>query len=391
MSRSAHILKLAERIKAHLPVASVCLLTKEGNGQQLICLDQDGAIRLPSDVRFNPDDDSRSFYCSLNQLPADLQSVFADAEQLIVTPVVHKTGHDYLLLGLADFEAVNSVTNKLMLATLDLLVENDSLVKVNNVKEKKYQEYIREVKTIKEKLLPAENHQIEGLDYATYYRPSIGGGGDHFDVVDLRPSRERAGVTNPPLIWGVGLMDVSGHGPGAAVEVAMLDAILRTYQYKQGTGPADVLNYLNKHYFTREYRGGYTTGILCNYDASTDVFSYASAGHLPVLIKHHEGHVSILESKNGIPIGIERDYQWETETTRLEQGDTIVLYTDGITEAESRSGEQFTFERLQSVLEHSPAGSAEVLMSNFMDAFHQHISNAVEQDDQTLVMVTISS
>ncbi|MEQ8937213.1 MAG: PP2C family protein-serine/threonine phosphatase, partial [Gammaproteobacteria bacterium] len=125
--------------------------------------------------------------------------------------------------------------------------------------------------------------------------------------------------------------------------------------------------------------------------ASTDIFSYASAGHLPILIKHHEGHVSVLQSKTGIPIGIERDYSWTTETTQLEQGDTIVLYTDGITEAESISGEQFGFDRLKSVLEQSPAGSAELLMSNFMDTYHQHVSNSNEQDDQTLVMVTISS
>ena len=186
-------------------------------------------------------------------------------------------------------------------------------------------------------------------------------------------------------------MDVSGHGPGAAVEVAMVDAILRTYHYKAGSGPGDLLTYLNRYYFTREYRGGFSTGILCNYDASTDIFTYASAGHLPILIKHHEGHVSVLKSTTGIPIGVERDYSWIAETTQLEQGDTIVLYTDGITEAESISGEQFGLDRLQSVLEQSPAGSAELLMSNFMDTYHQHISNANEQDDQTLIMVTISS
>ena len=57
-----------------------------------------------------------------------------------------------------------------------------------------------------------------------------------FDLVDLRAARLRAGHENPPLIWGVGVMDVSGHGPGAAVEVAMVDAILRTYQGEKDGG-----------------------------------------------------------------------------------------------------------------------------------------------------------
>lgn len=279
------------------------------------------------------------------------------------------------------------------------LIKENIKLKIDNyfinqqlaIQELKYLSYLKEVKTIKEKLLPAEGHRIDGLDYATYYRPSIGGGGDYFDLTDLRAARRRAGHENPPLIWGVGVMDVSGHGPGAAVEVAMVDAILRTYQGEKDAGPAEAISYVNKHFFTRQSRGGFCTGFVCNYDAEADLFSYTSAGHLPVLIKHKEGHVTILESESGIPIGIEKEYQWITETTQLEQGDTIVIFTDGITEAESLSGEQFGMKRLITCLENSQAGSAEVLMSNFIDSFHQHISNSVEQDDQTLIMVTISS
>ena len=324
-------------------------------------------------------------------LPESIQDLFSNSHCLIVSILEQKPESLFLLCGLEDGFCENKVQQTYLLKLIDLMIENDRLVKINDAKEKKYQNYIREVKTIKEKLLPAANHVIEGLDYATYYRPSIGGGGDYFDLVDLRPARKRAGFENPPLIWGVGLMDVSGHGPGAAVEVAMVDAILRTYVGNKEAGPADVLAYVNQHFFTRQSRGGFCTAFLCNYDAEADLFSYASAGHLPILIKHHEGHVSVLESETGIPIGIEQDYAWTAETTQLEQGDTIILYTDGITEAESIYGEQFSFDRLKQVLEDSPAGSAEVLMSHFMDTYHQHISNSNEQDDQTLIMVTISS
>lgn len=379
---------LIQRLQQALPGIVVYQLINKAGVQSLSGHDVNKQLDAP--VTF-PANNSHSLYVAIDNLPVVLQEVLSDCRDVIVSPLQQKPDTCYLLSGVPREKSTASSNPQLLLNLIDALVENDRLVKINDRKEKKYQDYIREVKTIKEKLLPSEGHRIEGLDYATYYRPSVGGGGDYFDVIDLRPSRKRAGVENPPLIWGVGLMDVSGHGPGAAVEVAMVDAILRTYEYQAGSGPGDVLQYVNKYYFTREYRGGFSTGILCNYDASTDIFSYASAGHLPILIKHHEGHVSVLQSKTGIPIGIERDYSWTTETTQLEQGDTIVLYTDGITEAESISGEQFGFERLKSVLEQSPAGSAELLMSNFMDTYHQHISNSNEQDDQTLVMVTISS
>ena len=112
---------------------------------------------------------------------------------------------------------------------------------------------------------------------------------------------------------------------------------------------------------------------------------------MPVLIKHKNGTVNILESESGIPIGIEREYQWFTETTHLDQGDTIIIYTDGITEAESKSGEQFGFSKLTECVESSAATSAELLMDDFMTRFHEHIAGVTEHDDQTLIMVTISS
>ncbi|MEQ8289008.1 MAG: PP2C family protein-serine/threonine phosphatase [Gammaproteobacteria bacterium] len=379
---------LMQRVLQALPGMTVYELTTVDGVQHVLGNETDIQLDAPFEV---PTNNNHSLYLAIENLPEVLQGLFTDCDDVILSPLQLQPRAHYLLAAAPGKKVMDSYEPQLLLNLVDALVENDRLVKINDRKEKKYQDYIREVKTIKEKLLPSEGHRIEGLDYATYYRPSVGGGGDYFDVIDLRPSRKRAGVENPPLIWGVGLMDVSGHGPGAAVEVAMVDAILRTYEYQAGSGPGDVLKYVNKYYFTREYRGGFSTGILCNYDASTDIFSYASAGHLPILIKHHEGHVSVLQSKTGIPIGIERDYSWTTETTQLEQGDTIVLYTDGITEAESISGEQFGFDRLKSVLEQSPAGSAELLMSNFMDTYHQHVSNSNEQDDQTLVMVTISS
>ena len=295
----------------------------------------------------------------------------------------------YLIISIDDLQRPEA-EQKLIEDNIKLTINNYFLNKKLETQETKYQAYLQEVKTIKEKLLPAAGHTIEGLDYATYYEPNVGGGGDYFDIMDLRAARRRAGYEDSPLFWGVGLMDVSGHGPGAAVEVAMVDAILRTYQGKIGSGPGDVVTYLNKHFFTRQFRGGFGTCFLCNYDTSTRIFSYASAGHLPILVKHKDGTVSVIASETGIPIGVEREHEWETEKMELNPGDTIVLFTDGITEAESVIGEQFGLDRLSIALENSEANSAKELMSDFMSVFNQHIKGVDEHDDQTLIMLTIS-
>lgn len=297
----------------------------------------------------------------------------------------------YLIIGINDSTLLlDEQKQELIKNNLKLIIDNYFLNKKLIAQESKYQAYLQEVKTIKEKLLPTVDHSIEGLDYATYYRPNIGGGGDYFDIMDLRDARRRAGYEDSPLFWGLGLMDVSGHGPGAAVEVAMVDAILRTYQGKVGSGPGDVVTYLNKHFFTRQFRGGFASCFLCNYDTSTSIFSYASAGHLPILVKHKEGMVSVIESETGIPIGVEREHEWVTETTELNAGDTIILFTDGITEAEASTGEQFGLERLSTTMENSQSNSAKELMSDFLQVFNKHIKDVDEHDDQTLIMLTIS-
>ncbi len=394
MKHQHSLIPLAKRIASALPVSEIVICKLEQHEHQLatrLFPETDNTVVLDSPIEFTKQEHTGCYFSPLDMVPSQLQALFTNCVHLIIAPVLYQPRVTRLLIAFKAKSDLDACSESLFKNLVDVLIDNDRLKMTNDSKERKYQDYIREVKTIKEKLLPAHDHRIEGLDYATYYRPSIGGGGDYFDLMDLREARKRAGVEDPPLIWGVGLMDVSGHGPGAAVEVAMVDAILRTYQGKIGAGPAEVIEYVNNHYFTRQSRGGFSTALLCNYDASTDVFSYASAGHLPLLIKHHEGPVTVLQSDTGIPIGIEREYKWTTESIQLEQGDTIIMYTDGIIEAESISGEHFGFDRLRSVLEQSPAGSAEVLMSNFMDNYHQHISNATEQDDQTLIMVTISS
>lgn len=254
----------------------------------------------------------------------------------------------------------------------------------------RYQGYLEEVKSTKEKLLPHPTYRIEGVEYAVHYAPSIGGGGDYFDIVDLRDARRRAGVDSPDIFWGFSLFDVSGHGPGAAVEVAMIDAILRTYQGGPGKGPGDVLTYINRHFFTRQGRGGFVTGIICNYDAATNEFLYANAGHLPLLIKRGDGSLVVLDDHQGIPIGIDRESQWETLSFSLASGDTLLMLTDGITEARSETKQEFGLETVQALLTDNDFIDPGEFMQIFTQRFIRHMGKSPAQDDQTLIAIRLT-
>ena len=273
---------------------------------------------------------------------------------------------------------------------LQQILDNCALSLELNHQEAMYEAYLQEVKTIKEKLLPHHSHHIEGVDYAIHYSPSIGGGGDYIDIVDLRDARRRAGFDLDSIFWGGALIDVSGHGPGAAVEVAMVDAILRTYQGGADRGPGDVLTYVNKHFFTRQRRGGFVTGILCNYDAAEESFNYANAGHLPPIVKRNAGSVEILDAFGGIPIGITPDTQWETGSVKMTSGDTIIMLTDGITEARSEDNTEFGYETLLNFVEENTINDVQEFMDAFLTRFQAHVKNTSFQDDQTLIVARLT-
>ncbi len=254
----------------------------------------------------------------------------------------------------------------------------------------RYEAYLQQVKTTKEKLLPDTSHRIEGLEYATHYAPSIGGGGDYFDIVDLRNARRRAGIDSSSIFWGISLFDVSGHGPGSAVEVAMIDAILRTYQGGPGTGPGNVMTYLNQHFFTRQRRGDFVTGLICHFDAGTGVFTYANAGHLPVIVKRDNGDIETLDDHEGIPVGIDRDMHWETRSLDLKAGDTLVMMTDGITEARSKDKKEFGHEAVVEFLKIPGKNAPKALLNDFLVLFSDHIDKSESQDDETLIIVQLT-
>jgi phosphoserine phosphatase RsbU/P len=311
-----------------------------------------------------------------------------DANQLVInlTQTANEHANLYVILPKETYADWN--TQSLQLLAHQIL-RNCELTLALGHQEAMYEAYLQEVKTTKEKLLPHHSHQIEGVEYAIHYAPSIGGGGDYIDIVDLRAARRRAGFNNDDIFWGGSLFDVSGHGPGAAVEVAMIDAILRTYKGAPGGGPGDVMTYVNKHFFTRQRRGGFVTGLLCTFNATEQLFSYANAGHLAPIIRRKNGQIELLDTHGGIPIGIEQDTTWETQSIAMYSGDTIVMLTDGVTEARSIENSEFGYEKVVELVNSHGMDSPDAFMKSFTTTFSEHIKDQDIQDDQTLIVIQL--
>lgn len=248
---------------------------------------------------------------------------------------------------------------------------------------------LSEVKTVKEKLLPAADHRVHGARYAVLYQPCAGGGGDYYEIADLRPARSRLGLPGTGDIWGVIIGDVSGHGPGAAVEVAMLDAILRTFEPEPGFHPGHVLSYLNRHMFTRQIRGGFITSFQAIYDGERGTLGFTSAGHPAALVKPGEAgaETRLLECGGDIPLGIEPEHEWTSDTIPFGAEDMLVLYTDGASEARSPDGREFGIEGLRRAVEDSAAREPDALLADIVAALDRHGGGTAAMDDCTIVVV----
>jgi sigma-B regulation protein RsbU (phosphoserine phosphatase) len=204
---------------------------------------------------------------------------------------------------------------------------------------------LEEMSRLQQLMLPDENTHIPGSKIAFTYRALKGAGGDYLDFLSLAEDKS----STEPHEMGIIVADVTGHGPSAAVEAAMLDAILRTFKPTElETAPAQVLNYINQHFFTRKERSSFLTANIIRYCPKTRMIAYANAGHPHAYIKRGQELIPLKEG--GIPVGVIRDYQWQSHTINVQKDDILFVYTDVVIETKSPGKGDFGFDRLEKAL-----------------------------------------
>lgn len=241
-----------------------------------------------------------------------------------------------------------------------------------------------------QKLLLPDNPQIGGLDYAVHWQPAATAAGDYYEMSNLTAFAPPDFVADGTDIWGIIIGDVSGHGVAAAAEAVQFDAILRTYQGDDSTQqPAAAMSYANRYFFSRRNRGHFMTVFAIIYRPDTRQLSYLSAGHPPLLHRRH-GRVHLLGESDQIPLGVLRDFEYQNNVYNAENGDILILYTDGIVEARDARGREFGLERLRELAAQGPAESPQALCDALVAAVQTHQGGAFGTDDQTLLVLRIA-
>jgi len=235
---------------------------------------------------------------------------------------------------------------------------------------------LRAVSEIQRSLLPVVLPDVHGLQLAAHYQTSRQAGGDYYDFFPLPDGR-----------LGMLIADVSGHGTPAAVLMAITHTMAHAMPGPP-MEPAKLLGYLNENLSDAYIRtgSGFVTAFYGIYDPTSRSLHYASAGHNPPRVRRDDGAtIEPIELARDIPLGVMRETRYTEATARINPRDTLVLYTDGITEAREKSGQLFGEGRLDDAIAQSPP-DAPATIARVLDDVEKFSSGRPADDDRTLVV-----
>jgi len=239
---------------------------------------------------------------------------------------------------------------------------------------------VQSAKDVQQAFFPPKSLSIPCLSCETFYQPAREIGGDYYDFLTL-----------PGGQWGIAIGDVSGKGVGAALVMASLQASLRAQAMHLHSNLSDLIGSVNRLVVGSSPTHFFASLFYAEYEPATRVLKYVNAGHNPPLVVRFQDNsceVFQLNSK-AIPVGITTDAQFGSTVFQLEIGDLLVAYTDGITEAENRSGEQWGQRRLEAALCSRRGATSEHVIESILDQISSFTSGQPQRDDMTLVVMCV--
>lgn len=228
-------------------------------------------------------------------------------------------------------------------------------------------------KQVQARLFPQRLPPMETLEYAGICIQARQVGGDYHDFLDLGRGR-----------YGLIIADISGKGMPAALMMANLQANLRSLCAIALDEPERLLRSVNQLFYENTNDSAYATLIFAEYDDQTRRLRYANCGHLAVLLLRHDGTVERLDSTCTV-VGLFKDWDCSMRECQLFSGDTLVLYTDGITESFSDTEGEFGEERLIEALERHRELPPQALVPSIVNEVRE-FTHHEQQDDITLIV-----
>jgi sigma-B regulation protein RsbU (phosphoserine phosphatase) len=277
-----------------------------------------------------------------------------------------------------DSREKGTLTSRATLAALDTLateaavaIENARLYR-DSMEKSRIEQELRIASQIQQALLPLGHKRGGFFDAMGASIPCRAIGGDFFEYLDFTDGR-----------FGFALGDVAGKGPPAALLTAMLQGIFVAQSFAS-SAPNETLSRINLALIHRSLESRFATaffGVL----AADGTLSYCNAGHNSPMLIGKRG-VRRLE-EGGVILGMFEDVTYEDGMARLDPGDIIVVFSDGVSEALSVTDEEFGEKRLQQLIERNPDASPQEMLDQVLAAVRDFTRGAVQNDDVTALVV----
>jgi serine phosphatase RsbU (regulator of sigma subunit) len=229
---------------------------------------------------------------------------------------------------------------------------------------------------IQSSFLPNTFPVIPGWQLAVTLLPARETSGDFFDVIQLGEDR-----------LGIIIADVADKGVGPALYMAISRTLIRTYAVEYDAEP-EVTFYATNQRLLKDARANlFVTAFYGILEADTGLLTYSNAGHNPpYLIKNNSDGIISLD-RTGMPLGIEEGATWSQNTVQIDPGDVLILFTDGIPDAQNEMGEFFDDDSLIEVCLDSHGQPAHEIQAAILEEIQKFVGDVPQFDDITLMIL----
>ena len=238
-------------------------------------------------------------------------------------------------------------------------------------------------KEIQTWLLPATPPPVPGVQIAFATLPANTVAGDYYDVFP------RAGNGSGEPKWVFAMADVAGKSIPAALLMATIQASLKTLAANPSSLP-DLVSRMNVYACGNSQDGRrFTTAFLAEYEPTTRELTYVNAGHNTPILRRASGGIERLE-QGGIPLGILESAPYQSGSVLLQSGDYLVVFTDGVVEAENERADEYGEQRLLYVVHMGAQMAPAPLLQGIMTDLNRFVAGAPQHDDVTCMLVKVS-
>jgi sigma-B regulation protein RsbU (phosphoserine phosphatase) len=229
--------------------------------------------------------------------------------------------------------------------------------------------------------LPRQLPEIPGWQLSVALKPARETSGDFYDV-NLLPNGR----------LGILVADVVDKGAGAALFMVLSSSLIRTYAVEYPVQPELALRAVNRRILSDTDSNQFVTVFYGILDPATGTLAYCNAGHCPPYLasaQNSEGIQRLI--RTGMPLGIFEDETWERDTVQIGPGGVLVLYTDGITEAQNAQGASFGEDRLLKAVSANLGRSAQGIQDGVAKEVHRFVGDVPQSDDIVLAVIVRES